>query len=560
MDGPGIFRFPSLADVRAHLHGGGYRYLEDLSDEERRGTTRRGDPRHQRLGLTRAALNSGVREREKVFRSAGYPPKVFISYRWESAEIKDWVAQLARHIERRGFQVFLDQDINVLQDDDPVEIGRYISVLVDCAIIVCIVTPQYLAGLGPRAWLFEERQLMNLLGRRGATIVRILRDGHEPVLDTSSFSLDLISAGVSIEIPVPDHQGFVVDMRGAAAGQFGMLDRFFTYRGPRLPPEEDGPFRAWLDEVARVLQSGDVRSATIAFERGARYAATTEYRRLAAHLAASRRDARAAAQLALQALTDDNASAETLIDLCLMLNELGERRAALHGFSRLPWWLGEEWSWMVHSMQGDILDDLGSYVASLAHLQYAWALSAKVLVEPQPAAGQLAILRNTLGYVLLFRFGAPHAARPHLEAAWNAEPVAANGVNLLLCRAALGDYPAAEQLWRAVTPSMSEAEQERFAGIPARLAARTLGAPAAVAALPGSGPDSWDCPRCAQQLVMPETTFLCVGCGTAFGGTSCPCCASNQLAGAGRLTSAGEVPPKCPICNVGERMRRSTGG
>jgi hypothetical protein len=563
MNGSGIFRFPNLADVRAHLHGGGYQYLEDLSYEERAGATLLTDPRHQPLGLTRAALNSGVRDREKVFRSAGYPPKVFVSYRWESAVIKDWVAQLGRHIERRGFHVFLDQDIDALQDNDPVEIGRYISVLVDCQIIVCVVTPQYAVGLGPRAWLFEERQLMNLLARRGATILRVLRDGQEPVPDTSSSPLDLISAGVSagvsIEIPVPDHQGFTIDMRGAAAGQFSMIDRFFTYRGPQLPPEEDGPFRAWLDDVARILQSGDVRSAAAAFERGARYAATTEYRRLAAHIAAGRRDAHSAAQLALQALTDDNVSAETLIDLSLLLNELGEHRASLHGFSRLPWWLGEEWSWMVHFVQGDILDDLGSYVASLAHLQYAWALSAKVLIQPRPTAGQLALLRNTLGYVLLFRFGAPHAARPHLEAAWDAEPIAAHGVNLLLCCAALGDYSTAEQLWRATTPNMSEPEQERFAEIPARLAARTLGTPPAVAALPGSGPDSWECPRCAQQLVMSDTTFLCVGCGTAFHGTSCPCCASNLLAGAGRLTSAGEIPPKCPICNIGERMRRSTG-
>jgi len=48
MDGSGIFCFPNLADVRAHLHGGGYRYLEDMSDEERRGATPLGDPRHQR--------------------------------------------------------------------------------------------------------------------------------------------------------------------------------------------------------------------------------------------------------------------------------------------------------------------------------------------------------------------------------------------------------------------------------------------------------------------------------------------------------------------------------
>ena len=135
MNGSSIFRFPNLADVRAHLYGGGYQYLEDLSEEERRGATRLSNPQHQRLGLTRAALNSGVRDREAVFRSSGYPPKVFISYQWESAEIKSWAAELARYIEHRGFRVFLDQDVDALQDNDPVEIGQYISVLVDCAVI-----------------------------------------------------------------------------------------------------------------------------------------------------------------------------------------------------------------------------------------------------------------------------------------------------------------------------------------------------------------------------------------------------------------------------------------
>jgi hypothetical protein len=559
VDGSDIFRFPNLADVRGHLYGGGYQYLEDLSEEERRGATPLRNPQHERLGLTRAALNSGVRDREAVFRSAGYPPKVFISYRWESTEIKNWVAELARYIEHRGFHVFLDQDVDALQDNDPIEIGRYISVLVDCAIIVCILTPQYVAGLNSRAWLTEERQLMNLMGRRGAMVVRVLRDGEEPVPTGSSFSLDDISGGVAIEIPVPDHRGFGVDMRGSAARQFSLLDRFFSYQGPTLPPEEDQPFREWLENVAQALGSDDVGAAMHAADRGARYGVTTEYRRLLAHLAHSKRDDDSAAEHAQQALDDGNASAETLIDLSLLLNELGRPRVALHGLSRLPWWLGEEWSWMVHSLQGSILDDLSSYVASLAHLQYALALTAEGLVEPRPTPRQVAVLRNTLGYVLLFRFGAPQEARPHLEAAWEAEPVVRTGVNLLRCLTALGDYRTAKRLWRVVRSRMTAHDRERRSDIPARLAARTLGAPAPAIALPGADPDCWECPRCAQQLVMPDAAFLCVGCGTAFLGTSCPCCGGNVFAGAGRDTRAGEIPPKCPICNVGERMRRSTG-
>jgi hypothetical protein len=108
--------------------------------------------------------------------------------------------------------------------------------------------------------------------------------------------------------------------------------------------------------------------------------------------------------------------------------------------------------------------------------------------------------------------------------------------------------------------SMTAPERERFADIPATLTARTVGAPPPVAEFASADPDSWECPRCAQQLVMPDTAFLCAGCGTAFQGTSCPCCGGNLLAGAGRRTQAGEVPPKCPICNIGERMRPSNRG
>lgn len=560
-----IFRFPSLANVRAHLYGAGSAYLEDLSEEERRGASQLRSPRHQRLGLTRAALNSGVRDREAVFRSVGYPPRVYISYRWESDEIKSWAAELARYIEHRGFRVFLDQDIDALEGNNPVEIGHYISVLVDCAIIVCIVTPQYLAGLVRRAWLFEERQLMNLMARRGAVIVRVLRDGQKPdptpsssFLEESAFDEEIVG-GVALEVEVPDQFGFVVDMRGSAARQFGLLDRYFTYEGPTLPPEADRPFREWLDEVAQALSSGNVASVNRAASRGDRFEATTEYQRLLAHVAHRGRNDDSAVKYASQALADDNASVETLIDLSLLINDLGHPRIALRGLARLPWWLGEEWSWMVHFLQGDILDDLSSYVASLAHLQHAWALSVVVPVEPRPTTRQMAVLRNTLGYVLLFRFGAPREAKPHLEASWEADPVATTGVNLLICCAALGDYPTAKRLWRVARSSMTAAEHERFAEIPQKLTARTFGEPMPVVALPGADPDCWECLRCAQRLVMPDTAFLCAGCGTAFQGTSCPCCGGGLLAGAGHHTRAGEVPPKCPICNVGERMLRSMG-
>jgi hypothetical protein len=553
---PRIFRFPSLANVRAAIHGGGYKYLEDLPEEERRAAP--AGPNDRRLGLARAALHSGVRDREATFRARGYPPKVFISYRWESDELRSWVARLGRHIEQRGFPVFLDQDVEVLRENDPVEIGRFVSVIVDCQIIVCVFTPQYAAGLSPRLWLFEERQLMNLLARRGVRIVRLIKEGPPPeeTMPTDVLSSIDWSKGVGLEAEVPDHQGFLVDMTGASADRFESLDPHLRDPGPQVPAEVQHRFRPWLERVVELHEAGDDRASTAEFARGSEFGETSEYRRLAAHVALGQGETRKAAELALAAASDRNATPETLIDLAILLRELDENKAALHALSRVPWWLGEEWSWRVHFVQGDALDDLGSYIAALAHLRYALDLSDRCWIPPKPTTLEIAKLQNTVGYVYLFRFGAPAAALPHLEAAWRGESVATNGVNLIICRAALNDYEGALELWRTLEPGLSAEERDRFADLPAALSARRVGTPPAVAQLPGSTPDSWRCPACSAELLMAETTFLCVSCGTAFvaSASACPCCASTVLAGAGALTSAGPLPPKCPICSAGVPM------
>lgn len=560
MSGPGIFRFPNLAHVRAGMHAAGYRFLEDLSADERTPQPTAA-PGHEQLSLTRAALNSAVRARDGIFRSAGYPPTVFVSYRWESTEIKEFAARLARHVEARGFAVFLDQDVAALRDNDPIELGQYLSVIVDCQVVICIVTPQYLAGLEPRAWLTEERQLMNLLAGRGAMIVHLLCDGAPPpgpVRNALSDPLDP-GRGVTAEVLVPDQQAFVVDMRGNRDDGFASLDRLLRYTGPRLPAGVEPSFRPWLDRVAQAHETGADGVAAAEFRLGGAFAHTVEYRRLAAHLAVRRGARDEARRLACSAATDDNASTETLIDAALLLRELGKPDAALNALARVPWWLARDWSWRVHFVQGDMLDDLASHVAALAHLKYAVALCKRSWIEKKPTTTDVAHLRGTLGYVLLFRFADPAQAHSHLAAAWQDNPTAGNSVNLIVCHAALGDWASAERVWTAAVDTIADSTDERFTGLRAALTARTIGPPQPTVRRP-RGAHSWSCPTCSACLLMDDTDLLCAGCGTAFTrATWCPCCAGNQLAGAGAGTASGLVPPKCPICNTGVQMRRARG-
>jgi hypothetical protein len=551
----GLFRFPNLAHVRAAMHAAGYQFLEDLPPDQRVPRTDP-EPGHEQLSLTRAALNSAVRDREALFRSAGYPPKVFISYRWESVEIRQWTARVARYVQDRGFTVYLDQDVAALRDNDPIELGRYLSVIVDCRIVLCVVTPQYVAGLEPRAWLTEERQLMNLLARRGATVVHVLRDGDpppQPVRNAFSGPFD-VTRGVSVEALVPDHHAFSVDMRGSRADDFARLDPYFTYDGPRLSAEAESALRPWLDRVARAYDAGAAALTENDLREGAPFTGTTEFQRLAARFAA-RACARATAVRLARAAANAQASAETLIDTARLLRDLDEPGSALDAVTQLPWWLSADWSWGVHFLQGDILDDLGSHVAALAHLTYAIALTDRSGFERKPTPTEIAVLHGTLGYVLLFRFAEPALALDHLRAAWRCRPTAENAGNLIACHAGLDDWASAQEVWSAAARDLLAADRNRFEVLRAGVATRTLRPPGATVRRPGADA-AWNCPACSVQLEMGQRDLLCASCGTAFRDvTRCPCCGRNELAGAGAATRVPILPPKCPICRSGVPMR-----
>src|ERR1700753_3323981 len=87
---------------------GAREYLEDLVDSRDEEAVASAVIQYGNLRLRRAALASAIRDRQLRPRIRGYPPKVFIGYRWQGDDHRQWVAKLAAHLRELGYRVFLD--------------------------------------------------------------------------------------------------------------------------------------------------------------------------------------------------------------------------------------------------------------------------------------------------------------------------------------------------------------------------------------------------------------------------------------------------------------------
>ena len=134
------------------------------------------------------------------------PPRAFISYRWESQEHMNWVADFAKHLARRRVDVVLDKFL----DGPPLGRGRHPSEVVQrmqgCHIFIPVFTPGYLARIVPSskanphiiddAWVFDEWQLS-------------LHLGHNKLIET----LGVLRSGDFADLPQPFNSRNTVDLR-----------------------------------------------------------------------------------------------------------------------------------------------------------------------------------------------------------------------------------------------------------------------------------------------------------------------------------------------------------
>jgi hypothetical protein len=92
----------------------------------------------------------------------GYPPGVFLGYKWSGKPLRDLVVSLAEHVRGLGYRAFLDVE-NLDEDADAYfQIPQFIASMQDCEFYVLLLTElsadMLSARKGKTTWIFDEYQ------------------------------------------------------------------------------------------------------------------------------------------------------------------------------------------------------------------------------------------------------------------------------------------------------------------------------------------------------------------------------------------------------------------
>ena len=122
----------------------------------------------------------------------GYPPGVFISYKWDGAPMRDLVVDLAKHVRELGYRAFLDVE-NLDEDADAYfQIPQFITSIQDCTFYVLLLTElsaDLMTGRkGKTTWIHDEYQHAVRLANSGRLI--IIPVLLEPKGTTDYYTLD----------------------------------------------------------------------------------------------------------------------------------------------------------------------------------------------------------------------------------------------------------------------------------------------------------------------------------------------------------------------------------
>jgi hypothetical protein len=129
----------------------------------------------------------------------GYPPKIFISYRRESAEHIKWCEDLAGELKLAGYEVMLDELAIPAGKASPELLARFVGQLAAADVALMIITPAATSTEhGIRRWMYEEWYRISALHTWGLLeIVGVIRErktenpiigfnpGLDPLIDLS---------------------------------------------------------------------------------------------------------------------------------------------------------------------------------------------------------------------------------------------------------------------------------------------------------------------------------------------------------------------------------------
>jgi hypothetical protein len=105
----------------------------------------------------------------------GYPPGVFIGYKWAGEPMRRVVAAVAAHVRSRGYRVFLDVEQLDAEADAYFRIPGFIASLQQCTFYLLLLTKASADAIGARerhtTWLFDEYQHAARLVNAGRLIL-----------------------------------------------------------------------------------------------------------------------------------------------------------------------------------------------------------------------------------------------------------------------------------------------------------------------------------------------------------------------------------------------------
>ena len=117
---------------------------------------------HGSVAVRLAMLGVASSKRESSPFYYGYPPGVFISYKWDGEPMRQYVKALASHIRGRGYKVFLDVEEMDEDADNYTLVPQFITSVQECVYYVLLLTEKCAENITarkrPPSWIFDEYQ------------------------------------------------------------------------------------------------------------------------------------------------------------------------------------------------------------------------------------------------------------------------------------------------------------------------------------------------------------------------------------------------------------------
>ncbi len=475
-----------------------------------------------------AAMNSAFRERVKTPRLIdGYPPKVFISYKWGDDSLKVWIARLASRLKESGFVVFLDQYEEM--HDRVIDVANYVSNLAVSDYCISIITEEYCKAVGvyggdsyssKENWVFDEHQRSVDLQNRGElAIIWVLKSGN------------VLPIGISMNN--------TIDIRNVGNGIEAIL-RHFKYDGPSFSDDEIRRGNELLLNTDKLISVENPKQALDLLVSHSALHVIPEVRLQYARGLAVLGEREQALQINQEVMRTIKPGRRALFRSALVYGACQEFKRALVPLIHLSKVLFNQQA--VNFYIGNYLDELESRDAAISHLSYANSL----MEEDDPD------LLNNLGYVLLKAERFPEA-KIFLQRALQVDPrhILASK-NLVWALFFLGETGEARRLAADFV--------KRFPGDYAFVELKNL----VDNHQPGASEKKNDeraleliCDRCRSILKLKAGSDYCADCGTVTSaGLSdklCPCCghriAIKHFSGGYRASE--EIKKVCPICHAG---------